>query len=163
MTSQEGKNGEERETLHTISPSTNKPILTRSGPTKDELAVLLQRSRKGFAEQRSCSLSRRQAVVSKVLSKLRDEQDGLARELTEQMGRPIAYTGVEITTAVKRGEYLLKISEEALKDTPGQEEEGFRRYIVKEPAGVVLIIFAWNVSPFHSRFFRTRFSCLNLT
>jgi len=51
-----------------------------------------------------------------------------------------------VATAVKRGEYLLKVSDEALKDTPGEAEEGFRRWIRKEPLGVVLVIFAWNVS-----------------
>lgn len=62
------------------------------------------------------------------------------------MGRPIAYTPKEVTTAVKRGEYLLKISDEALKDTPGEEEQGFRRWVRKEPVGTVLVVFAWNVS-----------------
>jgi acyl-CoA reductase-like NAD-dependent aldehyde dehydrogenase len=62
------------------------------------------------------------------------------------MGRPIAYTAKEVATAVKRGEYLLKVSTEVLVDTPGEEEEGFRRWIRKEPLGPVLVVFTWNVS-----------------
>ena len=61
------------------------------------------------------------------------------------MGRPIAYTAKEVTTAVARGEYLLKISGECLKDTVGESEKGFKRYIRKVPVGPVLILFAWNV------------------
>jgi acyl-CoA reductase-like NAD-dependent aldehyde dehydrogenase len=61
------------------------------------------------------------------------------------MGRPIAYTAKEVTTAVMRGEYLLKISDETLKDTPGEVEKGFKRYIKKVPLGPVLILFPWNV------------------
>jgi len=68
----------------------------------------------------------------------------LAKELTEQIGRPIAYTAKEVTTAVKRGEYLLKISEDTLKDTDGEAEKGFKRFIRKVPVGPVLILFAWN-------------------
>jgi acyl-CoA reductase-like NAD-dependent aldehyde dehydrogenase len=60
------------------------------------------------------------------------------------MGRPIAYTEKEITTAVARGEYMLKISSQALADTPGEEEEGFKRWIRKVPVGPVLVLFAWN-------------------
>lgn len=60
------------------------------------------------------------------------------------MGRPIAYTAKEVTTAVMRGEYLLKISEDALKDTDGEAEKGFNRFIRKIPVGPVLILFAWN-------------------
>lgn len=78
-----------------------------------------------------------------------DKQDVLARELTEQMGRPIAYTAVEIKTAVKRGQYLLQISQECLKDTEGEPEQGFKRFIRKAPIGPVLILFAWNASRFY--------------
>lgn len=60
------------------------------------------------------------------------------------MGRPICYTAKEIETMVRRGEYLLSISSEALTDVPGVPELGFTRFIRKEPVGVVLIIFAWN-------------------
>ncbi|KAK1091465.1 hypothetical protein LTR48_006252 [Friedmanniomyces endolithicus] len=98
-----------QETLTTISPTTNQPILTRHA-----------------------------------LQLLNDRQEELARELTEQMGRPIAYTAKEITTAVARGEYMLKISSDALADTPGEPQEGFKRYIRKAPLGPVLVLFAWN-------------------
>jgi acyl-CoA reductase-like NAD-dependent aldehyde dehydrogenase len=67
-------------------------------------------------------------------------------ELTVQMGRPIAYTAKEVTTAIKRAEYLLKVSDEVLKDTDGEDEQGFKRFIRKVPVGPTLIIFAWNVS-----------------
>lgn len=90
------------------------------------------------------SLRARQIIVKKALEILNSKQDELAKELTEQMGRPIAYTAKEIATAVKRGEYLLKISEDALNDTPGEPEAGFTRFIRKLPVGPVLILFAWN-------------------
>lgn len=45
---------------------------------------------------------------------------------------------------VKRGEHLLSISSECLADVPGVPEPGFKRFIRKEPVGVVLVIFAWN-------------------
>ena len=68
----------------------------------------------------------------------------LAAELTTQMGRPKSYVGVELATALKRAEYMLKISSDALADTPGEAETGFKRYIQRRPVGVVLVIFAWN-------------------
>jgi acyl-CoA reductase-like NAD-dependent aldehyde dehydrogenase len=97
-----------------------------------------------FLSFRKTSFTDRQAIVKKALKLLNDKQDELAKELTEQIGRPIAYTAKEITTAVKRGEYLLKISEDALKDTDGEAEKGFKRFIRKVPVGPVLILFAWN-------------------
>jgi len=133
------------ETITTISPTTNKPIVTREGVADAELGAIPKRAEKAFLSFRRTSLAERQAIVKKALQLLRERQDELAKELTEQMGRPIAYAAKEITTAVARGEYMLKISEEALSDTPGEQESGFKRYIRKLPVGPVLVLFAWNV------------------
>ncbi|TVY34426.1 Succinate-semialdehyde dehydrogenase [NADP(+)] [Lachnellula subtilissima] len=132
------------ETITTISPTTNKPILTRNGISTSDLELLPQVATEAFQSFRKTSLAERQAIVKKALKLLNDKQDVLAKELTEQMGRPIAYGAKEVATAVKRGEYLLKISEDALKDTDGEAEKGFKRFIRKVPVGPVLILFAWN-------------------
>ena len=134
------------EQLITISPANNKPILTRDALSTADIALLPRIAEKAFDDYRFTSLKERQEIVSKALDLLNEKQDVLARELTEQMGRPIAYTAKEITTAVARGKYLLKISEDALKETEGEAEKGFKRYIRKVPVGPVLILFAWNVS-----------------
>ena len=133
------------EIITTISPSTNKPILTRDGLSDSALALLPTLSTKAFNAFRFTTLQDRQVIVKKALKILLNKQNDLARELTEQMGRPIAYTAKEITTAVTRGEYILKISNDALEDTQGEAEKGFRRYIRKAPIGPVLVLFAWNV------------------
>lgn len=137
----------EPETLTTICPTTNKPILTRSGLSPADLSVLPRQARTAFKSySTTTTLGQRRTTVTKALSILASKEDELAHELTEQMGRPIAYTGIEIKTAVKRGQYLCRVAEQALGDTPGEEERGFRRWIGKRPVGVVLVIFAWNVS-----------------
>ncbi|PBP28182.1 betaine aldehyde dehydrogenase 2 [Diplocarpon rosae] len=123
------------ETITTISPITNKPILTRSGISAPDLGLLPQVSTEAFLRFRKTTLEERQAIVKKALKFLGDRQDELAKELTEQMGRPISYTAKEVTTAVKRGEYLLKISDDTLKDTDGEAEKGFKRFIRKVPVG----------------------------
>lgn len=133
------------ETINTISPITNKPVVTRNGISAQELEELPEVATEAFLSFRKTALKDRQAIVKKALEILNNKRDELAKELTEQMGRPIAYTAKEVTTAVKRGEYLLKISEDALKDTDGEPEAGFKRFIRKVPVGPVLILFAWNV------------------
>ena len=132
--------------LITISPSTNKPILYRNALSPTEIALLPHKAESAFESYRRTSLKQRQQIVEKALELLDKKQDELAKELAEQMGRPISYGAKEVTTAVKRGKYLLKISEDALKDTDGEPEHGFKRYIRKVPVGPVLILFAWNVS-----------------
>lgn len=134
------------ENLTTISPSTNKPIRTRPEVTDAEVLALPVRATQAFDRFKETSLEQRQRIVTKALDLIIQKQDVLAQELTEEMGRPISYTAKEITTAVARSKYLLKISDDALKDTEGEAEPGFRRFIRKYPVGPVLIIFAWNVS-----------------
>ena len=134
------------EVITTISPTTNAPVLTRHGLTDSDAALLPPKATQAFDNYRRTPLKQRQEIVATALELLNDRQDVLARELAEQMGRPIAYGAKEITTAVARGKYLLKISDEALKDTEGEPESGFKRYIQKVPIGPVLILFAWNVS-----------------
>ena len=135
-----------QEKITTISPTTNQPIVERHGPTDAEFSELPKTAQKAFLKYRKTSLAERQEIVKKALQIINDRQDELAKELTEQMGRPIAYTAKEVTTAVARGEHLLKISEQGLADTPGEPQEGFKRYVKKVPLGPVLVLFAWNVS-----------------
>ncbi|KAI1443693.1 aldehyde dehydrogenase [Annulohypoxylon stygium] len=132
------------EVLTTISPTTNEPILTRNGITAADLEDLPKIAAEKFKSWSKTSLTDRQIIVNKALKLLEAKKDELAEELTVQMGRPIAYTAGEIMTAIKRANYLVKISEETLKDTEGEPEKGFKRFIRKVPVGPVLVIFAWN-------------------
>lgn len=134
------------EVINTISPSTNEPIVTRNGLSAQEIDLLPKTASKAFKKWSKTTLAERQSVVKKALEWLTSNTDELALEITTQMGRPIAYTAKEVTTAIKRCEYLLSISEDTLKDTDGQAEKGFKRYIRKVPVGPVLILFPWNVS-----------------
>ncbi|KAJ5782630.1 hypothetical protein N7457_004404 [Penicillium paradoxum] len=136
------------ETITTISPATNEPVVTRTGISEDELKQLPVTAQEAFRSfSQSTTLEKRQKIVERALDILEKKQDELAREITEQMGRPIAYTGVEVATAIKRSRYLTRISTSVLGEegiVHGEEEKGFRRYIKRSPVGVVLIIFPWN-------------------
>lgn len=137
------------EVIKTISPTTNEEVVTRNGASASDLETIPKVAEEAFRSFRKTTLKDRQEIVKKFLKGLADHEKELAEELTVQMGRPTSYTGVEIKTAIKRGEYMLRISDEALKDTDGEKEKGFKRFIRKVPVGPVLIIFAWNVSYSH--------------
>lgn len=139
------------ENISTISPATNEPVVTRTGVSSEELKQIPVAAQAAFQSfSQSATLEQRQQIVERALDILEKKQDELAREITEQMGRPIAYTGVEVATAIKRSRYLVRISSSVLGEqgtVSGEEEKGFRRYIKRSPVGVALIIFPWNVSP----------------
>jgi acyl-CoA reductase-like NAD-dependent aldehyde dehydrogenase len=138
------------ETISTISPATNEPVITRTGVSSEELRQIPENAQAAFRSySQSTTLEQRQKIVERALDILEKRQDELAREITEQMGRPIAYSGVEVATAIKRSRYLTRISTSVLGEegiVSGEEEKGFRRYIKRSPVGVVLVMFPWNVS-----------------
>ena len=137
------------EIITTISPSTNRPILTRTGMSSDEIKRIPDLAQEAFRSfSQSTTLTQRQQIVDRALAILEKRKDELAHQLTEQMGRPSSYTGVEISTAVKRSQYLNRIAPSVLGEegvVSGEEEKGFKRFIKRKPVGVVLIIFAWTV------------------
>ncbi len=68
--------------------------------------------------------------------------DAIGEELTRQMGRPIAYTPNEIRRGFQeRALYMASIAEQSLQEI--SVEKG-KRFIRREPLGVVLVVAPWN-------------------
>lgn len=139
-------------TIKTISPTTNKVICERPETTLDEACDIARRSKVAFQSYRKLPLAERRTIVTKALAIIQERKMELGRELSEQIGRPIAFSHKEIETMQKRADYLLEIAEESLASLPGRiKEAGFKREIKKIPVGPTLIVFAWNVSTCNSR------------
>ena len=130
----------------TLSPIDGSVYVERELASPAGINAALDRARLAQRAWRSVSVAERAQILSRFCDVFESQRDDIATELTWQMGRPIAYTAKEITTAVKRAEYLLKISGDVLKDTDGEAEKGFKRFIRKMPVGPILILFAWNAS-----------------
>lgn len=134
----------QQEDINTISPTTGEIVTHKVGDTVEQLLEKAKISTAAFGSFQRTTLSDRKDYVGKALSWLLEHQDELADSLTKEMGRPRAYTAGEVTTAVKRANYLLGVSDAALTSTEGEPEKGFRRFIEKVPVGPVLVIFPWN-------------------
>jgi acyl-CoA reductase-like NAD-dependent aldehyde dehydrogenase len=130
--------------IRTLSPSTNEVIFEHPGTTVEEARTLAQAAQNAFQSFRQLSLAERKAIIVKALDIIDANKDTLSAELTKQMGRPIAYCAKEIDTMRMRAEYLLSLADDKLAAVPGQAEEGFRRFVKKDPVGVAFIATAWN-------------------
>src|SRR6185312_1923596 len=64
--------------------------------------------------------------------------------LAWQMGRPIRYGPGEVRGFEERARYMIAVAPEMLADIDVGPKEGFRRFIRREPLGVVLNLPAWN-------------------
>lgn len=140
---------QEMPTITTVSPIDSKPIITREGVTIEDLdkKVLPKAASAQKEWQKNTSLADRKKIVEKFVELMTQEETmkNLAKEITEQMGRPSAYTPVEIKTAALRANTMAGYADEALARVRVDEQaKGFNKYLSREPLGVVLIIFPWN-------------------
>ena len=94
---------------------------------------------------RGTPLPDRIAICRKALNYFIKNSGEIAEEITWQMGRPIRYSGFEISKGFKeRAEHMMGIAEEALADIKVAEQAGFQRFIRREPIGTVLVLAPWN-------------------
>jgi acyl-CoA reductase-like NAD-dependent aldehyde dehydrogenase len=79
------------------------------------------------------------------------EGDEIAREITLQIGRPIAHSPGEVRGLEERARHMLAVAPEALADAAVGARTGFTRLIRREPLGLVLVIAPWNYPLPHGR------------
>lgn len=129
----------------TISPGDGSVVAERvlAGPA--EVDAVLDRAVAAQRRWRQVPVRERVAVVERLVPWMGGRADDLGRELSRQMGRPVAHAPFEITRGfAERATWLAEAAEEALADTEIPPRAGFRRFIRHEPVGVVLVVAPWN-------------------
>ena len=115
-------------------------------PTDDAHAVEVKLAAAcgAFAQWKRAPLDERARQVRRGLENLRAESEQLARDITLQMGKPIAEARREVTTMFARAEASLATAASALAPDVVPAADGFHLRIEHCPLGVVLNIAAWN-------------------
>jgi acyl-CoA reductase-like NAD-dependent aldehyde dehydrogenase len=132
----------------------SKPLIARSPFSGEVVAELprddsaaLERKLKGAVqaqrEWRRVPVEERAARVGQALGWFRDHGERVAREITHQMGKPIAQSRGELDGMAQRWEHMVAIAPEVLAPDV-LPKEGFTRRIEHAPLGVVLNLSAWN-------------------
>lgn len=131
--------------LQCISPVDGSVFMERPLQGPAEIDAALTRAVKAQREWRNVSLPERQKIILKALDHFVAHAPEIATELTWQMGRPVSQTPAEILRGFQaRVKYMTNIAPQALADIVPEAEAGFRRYIRREPVGVVAIVAPWN-------------------
>ena len=102
------------------------------------------RARAAFAGWRNTPLAARMAACTKAAAYFEAHADAIARDITQQMGKPLGQARGEVGGLVDRAAHMIAIAGDTLADDVLPEKAGFQRYIRHEPVGVVLDIAAWN-------------------
>jgi acyl-CoA reductase-like NAD-dependent aldehyde dehydrogenase len=132
------------DTLKTITPVDGTVYCERPLAEEAELDALLARAVAAQRAWRETDVAERAAVCRRFCDLFESKRDAIALELTWQMGRPIRYAPNEVRGTLERARYMIDIAAESLADVDAGPKQDFRRFVRREPLGVVFTIAAWN-------------------
>jgi acyl-CoA reductase-like NAD-dependent aldehyde dehydrogenase len=130
--------------LKVISPIDNSIYAERPLAKPADLERALDLARKAQRAWRSVLLADRTHILTRFCDLFEAKRDEIALELTWQMGRPSRYAPNEVRGTLERARHMIAIAPSALADIDAGPKEHFKRFIRREPLGVVLTIAAWN-------------------
>ncbi len=132
------------QTQKTISPVDGSVYVERPLATHDEINEKLRTARHAFQAWRATTLAERAAVLTRFCAEFEKRASVIAEELTWQMGRPARYAPNEVRGTLERARHMIAIAPQALADLDAGPKEHFKRFVRREPLGVVFTVAAWN-------------------
>ena len=130
--------------IQLVNPATEEVFRSIEPTSESELGAILERMRAAQQKWRDVPLTERVEVCRGFVEAFRAMKETVALDITRQMGKPLSQARREVDTALDRAETMLRLAPEALRDEQLPPKEGFRRFIRREPLGIVLDIPAWN-------------------
>ena len=131
-------------TLRTISPVDGRVYAERTPATAAEVDATLRRSRAALPAWRATPIAQRAAIMERFCGEFEKRAAEIATGLAWQMGRPIRYGPSEVRGTLERARYMTGAAAAALADLEAGPKPAFRRFIRREPLGVVFTVAAWN-------------------
>src|SRR6266481_1647201 len=131
-------------TIRTISPVDGSVYAERTAATAAQIDQTLQRARAAQPQWREVPIAERAAIIGRFCGEFERRGTQVATELSWQMGRPIRFAASEVRGTLERARYMAGVAATALADVDPGPKSGFRRFIRREPLGVVFTVAAWN-------------------
>ncbi|MCF2442465.1 aldehyde dehydrogenase family protein [Dyadobacter sp. CY345] len=129
----------------TISPVDGSIYLERPLATDEMIENALAKATEAQKEWKKTSIKDRADFCLQAVEYFLNHADEIGLELTWQMGRPIRYTANEIRKGFQeRAKYMISVAEQALADVEVEEIAGFKRFIRRDPVGVIFVVAPWN-------------------
>jgi acyl-CoA reductase-like NAD-dependent aldehyde dehydrogenase len=126
-----------------LSPIDGREVARRATATASQIEGAVQRARAAQREWRRVPVKERAALMLRFLEIMRELNPEIARELAVQMGRPVRYGG-EFNSFADRVTTMAGLAEEELAPIVPEPKDGFKRYIRRDPLGLLLVVAPWN-------------------
>ncbi|HMK78066.1 MAG TPA: aldehyde dehydrogenase family protein [Xanthobacteraceae bacterium] len=127
-----------------ISPVDGREVVRRAVASAAEITAALAAARTAQAEWKRVPVAARATMLSRAVDAMLSMREAIAPELAWQMGRPVRYGGGELNGFEERARTMIALAESALADIVPEPKQGFKRYIAREPLGLVLTVAPWN-------------------
>ncbi|WP_163337828.1 aldehyde dehydrogenase family protein [Desulfopila sp. IMCC35008] len=131
-------------TFRTISPIDGSPYVERSYATGEDIDIRLQKATAAQKKWKKVPLAERKALCTKAIDAFVAKKDVIAKEICWQMGRPIRFAAGEVAGLEERARTMIRLADAGLAPVELEEKAGFKRWIQREPIGVVFVIAPWN-------------------
>jgi acyl-CoA reductase-like NAD-dependent aldehyde dehydrogenase len=128
----------------TLSPVDGRVYVERALATPAQIEAALENARLAQRAWRAVPMAERTNILSRFCDAFESHRDGIAEELSWQMGRPIRYAPNEVRGTLERARHMIAIAPEVLADIDVGRKAGFHRFLRREPLGVVFTVAAWN-------------------
>lgn len=135
---------EEPRTLRCISPIDGQTYVERRLHDGADVARAVERARVARRSWAATPLAERKSIGERAIAAMERRRSDVALEITRQMGRPIAQSPGEVGGFAERARHMISIADEGLADVVPAPKSGFRRFIRREPLGVVFVVAPWN-------------------
>jgi acyl-CoA reductase-like NAD-dependent aldehyde dehydrogenase len=132
------------ETAKIISPVDGSVFAERAFDATVDIVKALDAAVAAQRAWRATAIAERAALCLRAVDAMLAMQDEIVPELARQMGRPVRYGAGELRGFADRARHMIAIAESALADVQPTPIDGFRRYVKREPLGVVFVIAPWN-------------------
>ena len=127
-----------------MSPVDGREVARKPAASPAQVEAALAAARKAQAEWKRVSVEERARLCSAAIDAMLAMRAEIAPELSWQMGRPIKYAGGELNGFEERARYMIGIAAEALAPVEPAPRDGFKRYVRRDPLGIVLTVAPWN-------------------
>jgi succinate-semialdehyde dehydrogenase/glutarate-semialdehyde dehydrogenase len=136
--------GGERRFQDVFNPATGAVIGSLPHATRAELDLALQAAQRAFEGWRKTSPLERSKILRRVAELVRERADAIARNITLDMGKPLAEAKLEVLTCAEHAEWHAEEGRRIYGRVIPARLPHVRQIVVREPVGVCVAFTPWN-------------------
>jgi succinate-semialdehyde dehydrogenase/glutarate-semialdehyde dehydrogenase len=127
-----------------VNPATDEVIGKLPHASKEDLDLALQSAHTAFQSWRKSSPLERSRILRKVGELSRARANEIGRNITLDMGKPLAEAVGEVVVCSEHCDWAAEESRRIYGRVIPARSEGVRQFVLKEPIGVVAAFSPWN-------------------